>query len=246
MNYGRLVQKLTSEFDLSSEIQKKQAFNKCKEYAQENFSDNKDFNAFFEVVSKSLKIPPLIKDTTKEKVIETGHEKIHLSYSKNSGPVLSGNYDGLIYLSKVLKELAESRENGNHVHFYYGGFPMYGNSYPLTIYFEDNGWFEKYAAKGDERESIDQRKVDINSLVGVLIHDEIPPSFYLTKQKIYKIIAVEKYNDQSVMVKKIRESNERVYIFTLLNDLGKNTQIGLDIDDQTILFFNEDALKNIS
>lgn len=245
MDYNKTIRELIKEFDLTSETHRKQAYKKCKAYADKTFTDNNAFNAFFKVAANILNIPPLVKDTAKQNVNRTGSEKLHLTYAKNSGPVLTGNRDGLKYLAQILESLAASQQKGSHTHFYRGEFPMFGDTFPLTIYYDDDAWFETYADTEEPLETIPVRSIEPDEIKALLINEEIPPDFNLTKGKLYRVQTLEAYNNQSVMIKSIREEDDRVYVFSLSDDTGSPVRIGLDLDDFTVLYFTAQMLQQI-
>lgn len=62
--------------------------------------------------------------------------RLHLFYSERHGPTLTGNPDGLRYLSDLCARLADTDVPHEHVHLYEGKLLLFGNSYRLTLYHE--------------------------------------------------------------------------------------------------------------
>jgi len=67
----------------------------------------------------------------------------------------------------------------------------------------------------------------------------------MTLNKIYKVSSCEKYKNQNVWVKEIREATDRVFTFRFTRDDNEIEEIGLDLDDETVLFFTKDDLTQL-
>jgi len=251
MDYDKIIKQLISEFELDSEIGRKKAYQKCIEYADLNLDDTSDYNPFVTRASERLVQENIHKDIARRTVEESGDEKLHLTYSKKSGPVLTGNASGLSYLSRIIKNLSEAIMNSEHSHLYYGEPPLYGSSYPLTIYLEGDDWFRKIdqddkKKKGNRKTEYKHRDIDIDKIVAFLVSDRVPPDFMMTPNKIYKISSCEKYKDQDVWIKKIRETTDRLFIFKFTRDDDEIEEIALDLDDEKVLFFAKDDLTQLA
>lgn len=250
MDYDKIIEQLISEFELDSETGRKKAYQKCIEYADLNLDDTSDYNPFVTRASERLGQENIHKDIARRTVEESGDEKLHLTYSKESGPVLTGNASGLSYLSRVIKNLSETTMNSEHSHFYYGEPPLYGNSYPLIIYLEDDDWFVKHAQDDKEKEGHGEtkykyRNIDVDKIVAFLVSDRLPPGFMMTPNKIYKVSSCEKYKDQDVWIKRIRDKTDRLFIFKFTRDDDEIEEIALDLDDEKVLFFAEADLAQL-
>ena len=251
MEYDKIIKQLISEFELDSETERKKAYQKCIEYADQNLDYTIDYNPFVEKAAETLGQVTIRKDISRRMVEESGGEKLHLICSKESGPILTGNASGLSYLSEVIKNLSEENMNGEHSHFYYGEPPLYGNSYPLTIYLEGDDWFEKYGQddkkkQGNSKTEYIHRDIDIDKIVAFLISDKVPPELLVNKNKIYKVYSCEKYEDKDVWLKKIRENTDRIFIFQFRKDDNEIEEIGLDLDDEKVLFLTKDDLTQLA
>lgn len=251
MDYDKIIKQLISEFELDSETDRKKAYQKCIEYADQNLDYTIDYNPFVEKAAETLGQVTIRKDISRRMIQESGDEKLHLINSKESGPVLTGNASGLSYLSKVIKNLSEETTNGEHSHFFYGEPPLYGTSYPLTIYLEGDDWFRKFGQDDKKKQKNSKteykhRDIDIDKIVAFLISDKVPPELLITPNKIYKVSSCEKYNDKDVWLKKIREKTDRIFIFQFRKDDNEIEEIGLDLDDEKVLFFTKDDLTQLA
>lgn len=248
MNYDRIINKITSKFNLESDVEKQKAYQKCIEYSDQNLDGTSDYNPFLKRAADMLGQDPVRKDMARGNIEPSGEEKLHLTYSKTSGPVLTGNASGLSYLSEVIKELSEAEISGEHSHFYYNEPPLYGNSYPLTIYLEDDNWFAEHAQVDEAEEKSDEVKykdINVNEIMAFMISDKIPPSSMMRTQKIYKVLSCEKYSSQDIWIKKIREQTDRIFVFEFKRDDGQFQELGLDLDDDTIFFLTKDELNQL-
>lgn len=251
MDYKEAIEKLISEFDIKSEIGRKTAYAKCVDYAKENLKSPKNFNSFVAEAAKMLEQIPIRKDVAAASVPASGNEKLHLTYSQENGPVLTGNKTGLLYLSRLLANLADSDKTGEHTHLYYGEFPMYGKTFPLTIYLEDDFWLFKHANVPPETEKVpaakrQKRNIDPNKIVAFAIFDDIPPTIPITRNNIYKVRSCVKYRDQKVWVKGVSDKSDRLFVFEFIGNDDITHQIVFDLDDLTILFITERDIKKLT
>jgi len=250
MNYDKIIEQLVSEFELNSDTGRKKAYEKCIEYADYNLDNTLDYNLFLDIAGERLKQDPVRKDIARRLVNQSAEEKLHLTYSKESGPVLTGNASGLSYLSDIIKNLSEATMSGEHSHFYYHEPPLQGNSYPLTIYLEDDDWFAKHASNDkicDKNGSTKHKFRDINieKIEAFLLCDKVPLELMMTPNKIYKVASCEKYKGQDVWVKEVREQTDRTFVFKFERDDGGLQELALDLDDRTVFFLTKDDLSQL-
>jgi hypothetical protein len=250
MDYEKIIKQLISKFDFDSETDRKKAYQKCIEYADQNLDYTFHYNQFVEKAAEILGQETIRKDISRRMVEESGNEKLHLIYSKESGPELTGNASGLSYLSQVMKKLSEATMNGEHAHFFYGEPPLYGSSYPLTIYLESDDWFKKIEQDNKKKQKnikteYKHRDIDTDKIVAFSISDKMPPDMLVTPNKVYKVYSCEKYEDKDVWLKKIREKTDRIFVFQFRKDDNEIEEIGLDLDDEKVLFLTKDNLSQL-
>jgi hypothetical protein len=168
---------------------------------------------------------------------------LHLRYAGEAGPELTGNADGLRYLAGLLAELACEAVENDHVHLHPDERPMYGRTYPLTIYHEPDAWFESLDNEGDVEEeqppSIAERDIEPSNVAALCLLVKTPPAMLLTSHRLYRVLSVDAYWGQQVWEKRIRESSERFFVFTLVNDEGREEVFGFDLDDPNVLLFSK-------
>lgn len=245
MNHLKIINDLILGFDLSQRSEANRAYRKCLDYADEHFSDDMQCNTFINEAAKLLHQPKVLKNTAEQKAIANTHSKIHLYFSESNGPCLVGNKDGLRYLSEVTQNLSRSSLPGEHIHLYYNEFPLYGDSYALTIYYENDDWFKTYAqqkpadADEEQTESIPKRNFDIDSIYAFMANTEPPPTMPIISNKIYKVTSITQYTDQKIWKKEIRDSKERMIVASFINEDDTEEQFAFDIDDKAIVILTK-------
>lgn len=252
MLYKDLISDITKDFILESELDRRKAYNKCIEYADEHFDDTEDYNPFISEAAELLVQTRLFKDFMKNSIKTTGEEKLHLTYSESTGHELIGNPDGLLYLSRILRNLSKSKVPGEHVNFYYSKYPLYGESFPFTIFHEDEKWFRQEAeTEPSNTESallpnIETREIDPSSIRGILPTSVTPPPLLMTKGKVYRVLAFQKYENEMIWKKELREGDiTRMYTFTFKRDDGELQQLALDLDDDSFYFITSEDLEQL-
>jgi hypothetical protein len=252
MDHFKKINELISAFDLTKRSEVNKAYRRCLDYADEHLSGDMQCNTFLNKAAELLNQPKVLKNSAEQKAIAHEESKIYLYFSEANGPCLAGNADGLKYLSEVTQSLSHSSLPGEHIHLYYEEFPLYGDSYPLTIYVENDEWFEKYALKESEEnkeesnEEVSKRNVDLNTLYAFMANTGPPPNMPLISNKIYTIISHEPYIDQKAWSKSIREDKSRMIVARFLNEDDEEDYFAFDIDDKAIILFKEDDLIQIN
>jgi len=249
MDNKEVFEQIASKYNLESELDKRKAYSECIHYTNENL-DFRYANQFLAYAAERLGQVKVNCSAEEDAVEIIGDERIYLEYDQEYGPVLSGNQSGLTYLWKLIRNLSITELVENHIHLYYGERPLFENSFPLTIYLEDDEWFNKNTnsehKKEEEIESpVKKTNINIKEIAAILINEEIPPQLLMTKGKIYKVISSEKYVDQDIMTKRIGDKLENMYAFKIKRDDKKIQQIGLDLDDGSILFLTKKQLEQL-
>lgn len=250
MDYDKIIEQLTGESDLDSDVGRREAYEKCVEYADRELDGTLDYNPFLDAAADKLGQVPVRRDIVRNMIEQSGREKLHLTYHEESGPELTGNAAGMAYLSAVFKNLSKATMKGEHSHFFSGRPPLCGNSFPLTIYLEDDDWFEEHADDdgNGERDDVAGRRfrnLDVDQIVALMLLSCVPVELMVTPDKIYRVLACRKYDDQDIWAKMIRQKSERVFVFEFIGDDGKPVQLALDIDDKEVAFFTKDHLSQL-
>ena len=250
-DYVQIVESLLGEYDLTNEAQRKKAYQKCEEYARTHLKARLEFNAFMAVVAEKLGLAPTRRDDLRDSVGEVPKgAKLFLGYDPKSGPELTGNADGLWYLGALLTELAEQAVEHDHVHLDPGMLPMYGRTFPLTIYHEPDAWFgqldENGGAAGPGEPKITPRNIQPFEVGALCLLANVPPDLLLTKHRLYRVLFVDACQEREVWKKCIRQGCERLFLFTLVNDGGVTQHFGFDLDDPEVLFFSRQDVARLS
>ena len=250
MDYDKTIEQLTRECDLDSDVGRREAYEKCIEYTDRELDGSLDYNPFLDVAADKLVQVPQHKDIVRNMIEQSGREKLHLTYRDEGGPELTGNAAGLSSLSAVLEDLSKATMNGEHSHFFSGRPPLCGNSFPLTIYLEEDDWFEEHAGDDDNGEKDDAvghkfRNLDVDRIEAFMLLSYVPIELMATPDRIYRVLACEKYEGQDIWAKMIREQSERVYTFEFIGDDGERKQLALDIDDKEVAFLTKDHLSQL-
>jgi hypothetical protein len=250
VDYARIVNDLIADCDLTTDSGRRVAYRKCEAYADENLHERRAFNDFTEAVGQRLGLPPTLRNSFRDTVGEPAPgAKLHLRYAGAAGPELTGNADGLRYLAGLVAELADEAVEGDHVHLYPDEHPMYGRTYPLTIYHEPDPWFESLDKEGageeEQAPSVAERDIDPSDIAALCVLAKIPPAMLLTPQRLYRVLSVDAYRGQEIWERRIREGDERFFVFTLVNDAGSEEVYGFDLDDPNILPFSQQDVAGL-
>ena len=191
MAFADLIGELTSGFDLTVALQRKNAYNRCYEHARENFAESGDGNLFLAEAAHTLDQPPVKMEFIDGVVAPTGAEKINVVLSGPYGIVLTGNRSGLSYLSRVMEFLSRTPVNSEYVYFRSDNPLMEGDTLGLTVYYEPDEWFDMYAQgnpefDGNEEPYIPERKIAAAAVVALCLTVEPPLTIFLNKDKIFR------------------------------------------------------------
>jgi hypothetical protein len=247
-DYEESVAAIGNDHDLSSDVGRRKAFDACCRYANEKFDDSIDYNYFMSLAAKRFQCDLVIKDVLRL-VPSDGSEKVTLRYTPDGGPCLSANHRGLVYLSKAFAVLATSRLFGDHFHLRYHEDPMVGRSFPLTVYLDDDAWFDEHAEKDPADDAapkeLPKRDVDPLQVRAFIVTDKVPGRFLMTSGSVYVVHHAEKLVDQNIWRKSIRENTERMCVFEFKNDDEMMTTLALDLDDPGIVFLTGENLRQL-
>lgn len=247
MNYEKELDSIIKKYDLDSDEQRKQAYLECVSYADAHYANTLEIHAFLKEAAGILKQREhIVSDAVYSLAPCDNSEKVNLDCSESNGPTMTANRSGLLYLSSLLLNLSRAAMTGEHVHLWRDKRPMTGKTCPLTIVLEDDAWFSKPVETKDadqkQEQVIEQRDIDPFSIVGVVFTRPAPPTFQIRPLHFYKVVNAEKYTDQKVWKKKLREISSRMYVYTFLDDSNVTARYALDLDDKEIFFLSQKDL----
>jgi hypothetical protein len=250
MDFDSLIDPLIADCDMRSELDRRRTFLKCVEYADTNI-DADNYNAFLMHAAERLGQAKLMREAMSLAVRTTGTEKLHLRFDEAEGVQLIGNQSGLMYLSRVLKNLSQARSAGEHITLGYGEKPLVGESYPLAAYVEDDSYFTDISELlpsdgGIIEQPLDKKDINPNDIAAFYIIDYAPEECGLTANAIYPVSGWEKYvPGMLVWRKELRADMSRVLILRYIAADSTEGRLAVDIDDPDIGFITFADIKKI-
>lgn len=256
MDFENILASITADYDLESAVGRREAYNRCFEYAEEHFPEAREFNAFMLAAAKRLRQPRIIRDEIRDAIPLSGDEKVHLAVDAVKGPQLTGNSEGLHHLGEVLIRLARTDNPGESVFFSSREAPLYGRSHGFRILLEDGDWFEEHGSLPFFEEPFSSshplrhRQMKADDIVALVLNVTPPPQLMLSENKLYRVLEhrphdlrEELVSDEGALSKQIREDTSRLYYFRVRCDDGEPRVIGLDLDDPDVQYFLEEHLE---
>jgi hypothetical protein len=250
MDFDSLLDTLIADCDMRSELDRRRTFLKCVEYADTNV-DADNYNTFLMLAAEKLGQAKLMREAMSLAVRTTGNEKLHLRFDEAEGVQLIGNQSGLMYLSRVLKNLSQARSAGEHITLGYGEKPLMGESYPLAAYVEDDSYFSDIsellpADSGIMEQALEKRDINPNDIAAFYIIDYAPEECGLTANAIYPVSGWEKYvAGMLVWRKELRSDMSRVVILRFIAIDGTEGRLAVDMDDPDIGYITFADIKKI-
>jgi hypothetical protein len=250
MDFDALIDTLISDCDMRSELDRRRTFLKCVEYADTNV-DADQYNGFLMRAAERLGQAKLMREAISLAVRTTGDEKLHLRFDENEGVQLIGNQSGLMYLSRILKNLSQARSAGEHITLGYGEKPLVGESYPLAAYVEDDSYFADIAdlipPDGSALEAEPERKeINPNDIAAFYIVDYAPEECGLAANAVYPVAGWEKYAPgMLVWRKELRPDMSRVLVLRFVASDGTEGRLAVDLDDPDLGFITFSDIKKI-
>lgn len=248
MNLDQIIDDLLKSVDMSSEIDRRRAYIRCIEYADENIPFD-EYNLFLAKTADKLGQSRLMRDLLSLKVKSNGREKIHITFEDVDGCQIIANPEGCLYLARAFRALSTSKLPGEHIHLLYGEHPLKGESYPAVLYMEDNAYFlpmEQGTAEEGTEWPVVKREIHPKDIAGMFISEYIPEQLMITVNKVYPVLRWEWLTPgKQAWKKEIREDSSRVVIFTFIRDDGQEQEVGLDLDDELVGFVTHEEVKKL-
>jgi hypothetical protein len=264
-DYSQILDGLLVGTDMDDEVSRKMAYNACLAYAEQKLTGDFAANAFMALAAERLGQVRVHFGIVKGIIPLPDDARLHLRYASQGGPVLTGNRDGLRYLSDLCAALADSPlPDGSgpeeHVHLYDGEPPMFGSSYAMTLYHSADEWFDRYGivpegeAETDPESAADAappREIAPEQVAALEFLEEddtvIPPMLYLRYGKMYRVLKCRPYlPDEEIPSKPTASGSEsRMHVFTFRDDAQEIFEIGLDLDDTGIHYFTRSDLEQV-
>jgi hypothetical protein len=263
--YNRLLEGLLVGVNMEDDVSRKMGYNSCLAYAQQELDADPDVNQFIAMAAQRLGQVRVHLGVVKGIVSMPEEARLHLRYAPQGGPTLTGNADGLHYLSDLCAALADfpapsSEGPEEHVHLYENEAPMFGQSYGLTIYHSSDEWFDRHAVAPDAAETDAEdapsatpppREITPDQVAAIEFFQDgnlpLPPTLYLRYDKLYRVIDQQQHHaDDAVWVKRLsEEEDDRMCVFSIRDDAQERFEIALHLDDPSIQYFTKSDLEQI-
>ncbi len=262
--YAEILDSLLVGVDMNDNVSRKMAYNACLTHAQQEMDGDPNVNQFVALAAERLGQVRVHFGVVKSMVAQTEAARLHLRYDPTGGPVLTGNADGLRYLSDLCAALADAPAPEDapeeHVHLYPAEPPLFGTSYGLTIYHSADSWFKRHAVdteSDDDTEAEEAspepppREIDTEAIAAIeFLEDDkmpLPPFLYLRYDKLYRVRSCRPHSAEDEVWEKSPLSGDgsRMYVFQVRDDAQEIFEIALDLDDGGIRYFTRSDLEQI-
>ena len=262
-DYNQILDTLLVGTDMNDEVSRKMAYNACLAYAKQNLAGDFAVNIFVSLAAERLGQVRVHFGVVKSMVPLPDDARLHLRYVSQGGPVLTGNRNGLPYLSDLCAALADSplsQDAGpeEHVHLYDGEPPMFGSSHALTLYHSADDWFDRHGAAPENDADTDNadnpaplREIAPEQIAAVEFYEDdkipVPPPLYLRYDKLYRVLNCRLYTGDEEVWSKPPVSGRagRMHVFAFRDDAQEMFEIALDLDDAGIHYFTRSDLEQI-
>jgi hypothetical protein len=263
LDYNQILDTLLVDTDMNDEVSRKMAYNACLTCAEELLADDLTVNVFVALAAERLGQVHVYFDVIKDAVPMPENARLRLRYKEDApDPELTGNTEGLRYLSDLCTALAnslliETPGSEEHVHLDSGEPPLWGDSYGLTIYRSADAWFDRHAVAADKADAdgtvqnTPSREVAPEQVAAIEFLEEedtlIPPPLYLRHHKLYRILNCRAYSSGEGVPSKTTNSGSesRMHAFTFRDDAQEIFEIALDLDDTGIHYFTRRDLEQV-
>ncbi|MBI2301011.1 MAG: hypothetical protein HYU66_19030 [Armatimonadetes bacterium] len=238
-----LLNRVLADAETESEFGRRRAYRTCVQYAEKHLSTDHRCNLFLIQAAERLGQPPMVIPIVYNRVPLPPGAAVHFYYDDDEGPVLVGNSEGLHYVGDVCRELSQALVPGECVVIDEEP-PLVGDSYELTIYIEDEQWFEA-AAEGREGElaeqwenEVERRIVAFDDVVAFQLRGAVPGHLELTPEKLYRVHGITPFKRNSKVPRKLfRNDPARTQVVSLTDDDGHALLLGVEPDDPDVTFY---------
>ena len=97
----------------------------------------------------------------------------------------------------------------------------------------------------EDKKVIIKRDLAAKDIIALSVTTHVPPTVPMTPLKLYRIKKCNKFKNQKVWQKEIREEKDRMFVFNFINDEGNDYKFAFDIDDTEIFFMTKINLEEI-
>ncbi len=247
MDPEALLEEFLSQINTDNELDRRRAFQNLVLYADMNL-DFPEYIRFVTRAAEALGQEKQLAEMSEPRFRTSGKEKINIRYDEEEGCQIIANPEGCLYLTKAFRALALAKEPGAHIRLDYDLPPMIGETYPASLYMEDDDYF---------RREIENTPGEAGLFPVRDIQPEEIAAFFLTvdwfnalgclRNKIYRVISWKWYQGQHlVYYKDIRDSISRMVVLTFQREDGQTVEMAVDLDDEEIGFLTKTELYRLT
>lgn len=252
MDRGELKRVLDSIIlgcETSSAEGRQKAFEQCLDYADQHLGRSLDCNLFLAWAAERLGQSRVIKQVVQGMVEHPEGAKLHVGYQPEWGMVVTGNEEGMKYLSDLFRVLSESPVEGEFIKIDVEDPEISGESFGLVVFREDDEWFEQVEDEDDLAEEeaafVFRRGLEASKVFGLQFLVEPPAGFHLHRNRVYLVHDIKKRTGDEIYEKLIREDTDRLWVFSFNDDNFELVTMALDLEDPEVNYLTRADMAQI-
>lgn len=238
-----LIASLLEDCDLESDFGRTRAYRLCVRYAEQHLSDDHRCNLLLVRAAELLGQQPMALPVVENRVPLDLTSKLYVDQDDDEGITIIGNPQALRYLGRLCLELADAPVPGESVTLYEGEPPCYSDSYGLTLFCEDERWFElagtdrQLELAADWELGLAGRIVRTEQVVAIQFTGQPPNELAVSAHRIYRVAVLDAPSPEAVAVNAPDAPDVRWQTFELYDDDDQLVQVTLDLDDPAVQFY---------
>lgn len=246
----KVLDTIIAECETTSAEGRQKAFERCLDYADRHLGKSLECNLFLAWAAERLGQSRVMKQVVQEMVNRAETARLHVGYQPDWGMVLTGNAEGLKYLSDLLSLLAEAPVEGEFIKMEPEDEEIIADSFGLIVFREDEDWFEaveeEYELQEDEDYAVlSRRKLDPGKVFGLQFLSDPPAGINVQRNKVYIVQEVKKRTSEEIFEKLIREDSDNLWVFSFNDDNYDNITLALDLEDPDLNFLTRADMAQI-
>jgi len=234
----RALEEILGRYDLDDAAQRREAFEECLRYAEEELGADPACNRFLELVAKRLRQDePAHFDWVHNAVPPDENSFIHCDFDEEQGLQVSANASGLQFLIETLQTLLDGESAADHTHLYFQEPPLTLSSQPIALFKDPDEWFmernEEYEEPGEPK----PRLFGPADVVALQPLTYPPEALAISRGTVYRVYAWKAFEGESAPRKDYPGPPERLILFTINDDRGERVQVAFHLDDLDVHYF---------
>lgn len=238
-----LLESLLEGCDLESDFGRMRAYRLCVRYAEQHLFDDHRCNLLLVRAAEQLGQPAMALPVVENRVHLDETSKLYIDQDDDEGISIIGNPQALRYLGLLCLELADAPVPGESVTLYEGEPPCHSDSYGLTLFCEDERWFELAGTDREQELAADWepglagRIVRTEQVVAIQFTGQPPSEMDVSTHRIYRVDVLDAPSAAAVALKSPYTQDRRWQTFELHDDENRRVQVTLDLDDPAVQFY---------